>query len=350
MDDVTKRLIGEKMLSFGRRIRFTTKDNASDLVREAIRDDPRIIYYLRGCKITGIGQDYEIKAEYDNKDTPPSEIQTVLSADECVDIMCRYVGGYKQKLIAVADKNAGLEKAVDRFNEKYAAFYPNLTAIGLCAYSIKSEYTVFEFTFGYRIGKVKHDMMEKEVTDEVKRIAKMLFTPTMPDEAKIYLAHNYLCSTVRYVNNDKTRLDTSYTQSAYGALIKKECVCQGYAEAFKRLMDEAGIGCGVICGRCEGGGAAHAWNTVSLGMTGASYHIDATWDSSEGRPGYEYFCRTDTFLEGKRTWNRRYTKPCRGGDDVLKKARDYVRRNKTVLRSRGIGERVLDCAGASVWG
>ena len=67
--------------------------------------------------------------------------------------------------------------------------------------------------------------MELEVNAEVQRISRMLITPGMPTEAKVYLAHNYLATTVEYLKNHDNRLEMSYTQSAYGALIRKKCVC-----------------------------------------------------------------------------------------------------------------------------
>ncbi len=62
--------------------------------------------------------------------------------------------------------------------------------------------------------------------------------------------------------------------TAYGALVNRSCVCEGYASAFYRLCLECGIDCRFVTGDILGGG--HAWNMVKLG--GVYYEIDATND------------------------------------------------------------------------
>ena len=75
--------------------------------------------------------------------------------------------------------------------------------------------------------------------------------------------------------------------TAYGALIDKTSVCQGYAVLLYRMLLEAGIDCRVISGYGNGGG--HAWNIVRL--NGKYYNVDATWDASW--PGSPFFMKSD---------------------------------------------------------
>lgn len=72
--------------------------------------------------------------------------------------------------------------------------------------------------------------------------------------------------------------------SAYGAIVEKSAVCDGYAMALKYLMDRCGIECIVIPGTVNG--ADHVWNTAF--WDGAWHEMDITWDSSSGG-GRQYF-------------------------------------------------------------
>lgn len=343
MDEQAVITIKEGFRSFQPTIRFRSAGNPNTVIRQAISEDPAIIYYLHSYVVSGVFGGYEIRAQYIHKDTDRADIQMVLSQTECEKLICQYVGSYRKKLIAIAKGSLNLGEAMKSFHEKHGSFYPNLTNIKGMNYHSNPDYSVFEFCFEYRIGQVKLAQMEQEVNNEVKRIAGLLFKPNMPAESKIYLAHNYLATTVEYVNDDDNRLDLSYTQSAYGALIKKQCVCQGFAEAFKRLIDVAGVDCTVIYGQITGSSTLHAWNLVSLGSGSSYYHIDVTWDAAGDRPGYIYFCKSDAYFNGKRSWNKEYNPVCTGSYPVLAIARKYVSQNKANLIAGGIDKKILDC-------
>ena len=343
MDVQAVKTVKSGFQAFNQVIAFRTLDDVSNVIKCAINEDPKITYYLHSYSCSGTAGSYELKAQYIHKDTDKSDIQIALSMNECEELLCTYVGKYRKKLIIIARGNLNLNKALDSFYEKHASFYPNLTNTQCKQYHSNQSYSVFEFSFTYRIGWVKLAQMEMEVDSEVERIAKALFIPDLSNEAKVYLAHNYLAVNVEYVNSRDNRLDLSYTQSAYGALIKKQCVCQGYAEAFKRLMDYGGVECYVIYGQTIGSSTFHAWNIVSLTRGGNYYHIDVTWDASGDKPAYTYFCKNDAFFKGKRSWNTEYNPKCSGTYPVLAVARKKVMLNKTKLISNGIDATILDC-------
>lgn len=75
--------------------------------------------------------------------------------------------------------------------------------------------------------------------------------------------------------------------NAFNALVKQNAICNGYALAYKALMNEVHIDCVVASSW------SHAWNLVKL--DGSWYHLDATWDDSyiEGRCSHEYFLLSD---------------------------------------------------------
>ena len=94
-------------------------------------------------------------------------------------------------------------------------------------------------------------------------------------EGKIRGVHDYLITNLEY--DSTVSKDNIY--NLYGALINKSTVCEGYARAFKYLMDDMGIPCIIVCGdaiNSEGQIESHAWNYVKIDENW--YAIDVTWD------------------------------------------------------------------------
>lgn len=91
------------------------------------------------------------------------------------------------------------------------------------------------------------------------------------DIDKELIVHDYLVANYEYDHerlNNGTMPEVSY--SAYGLLVNKIGVCQGYAYGMKYLLREMGIDCDVVAG------GGHAWNIVTI--DGENYYVDATWD------------------------------------------------------------------------
>ena len=108
---------------------------------------------------------------------------------------------------------------------------------------------------------------------------------------KVQAIYNWITKNIRYdyahLNDNTYKLQ--YT--AYAAAINKTAVCQGYANLFYRLANDAGIDCRIITGTADGGNGVwgpHAWNIVKMD-DGNYYCLDATWD--EGRSSYSYFLK-----------------------------------------------------------
>lgn len=119
------------------------------------------------------------------------------------------------------------------------------------------------------------------------------------DYENIKTVHDYLIDSIEY--------DQSLTQpniyDICGALIYKKCVCEGYAKAFKYIMDGLGIPCVMVSGQgtnSQGNTENHAWNDIQI--NGVWYAIDCTWDDpivmGAGRATYaeryKYFLKGET--------------------------------------------------------
>lgn len=103
--------------------------------------------------------------------------------------------------------------------------------------------------------------------------AKAAVSDDMDDLQKAIAIHEYIVLNCEY---DKERLDNNTipkeSYGAYGVLVNHIAVCQGYALAYKYLMNEYGIECYIVTSDSMN----HAWNIVRVGDE--LYQIDATWD------------------------------------------------------------------------
>lgn len=130
-----------------------------------------------------------------------------------------------------------------------------------------SNYLINEFSSKERINsglneieKVKAYFVQNKKTDTYENIK---------------LVHDYLVESIEY---DQT-LSQANIYDLYGAIVNKKSVCEGYAKAFKYLMDSLNIPCTIVIGKAtnsEGKTENHAWNYVQL--NGTWYAVDSTWD------------------------------------------------------------------------
>ena len=109
---------------------------------------------------------------------------------------------------------------------------------------------------------------------------------------KVQAIYNWITANVKYDYShlsDPTYL-TQYT--AYAAAVQKKAVCQGYANLFYRLANDAGVDCRIITGKAYNGTQTedHAWNIVRM-EDEKYYCLDATWDAGLKPESYEYFLK-----------------------------------------------------------
>lgn len=90
------------------------------------------------------------------------------------------------------------------------------------------------------------------------------------DEQKLLLLHDRLATWNSYGYPANTTQIEGHT--AYGALVNRKSVCQGYAMAYMYLLNQVGI----ESYYCSSATLNHGWNIVIL--NGERYHVDVTWD------------------------------------------------------------------------
>lgn len=167
--------------------------------------------------------------------------------------------------------------------------------------------------YNYREMYLSNDT--KDLTDknldaftEASTIYRLYIENCDDDYEKVVAAHDYIVENCRYnkdaIDND-TLTDDDF--SPYGVFVKGVAVCEGYAEAFKMLMDIAGIDCIIVTGTVNDG-VAHAWNMVKL--ENDWYHVDVTFDDPEPETDeivYLYLNVSDKVIEKDHTWNKNMT-------------------------------------------
>lgn len=137
----------------------------------------------------------------------------------------------------------------------------------------------------------------EEIRDEVisQKVNSQYYT--------VKMVHDYLIDNTEY---DQT-LENDNIYNIYGTLINGSSVCEGYAKAFKYILDEIGIECIFVFGDAidnAGEAESHAWNYVK--MDNNWYAVDVTWDdpiiigggSSNDTLKYKYFLKGENTFSG----------------------------------------------------
>ena len=118
---------------------------------------------------------------------------------------------------------------------------------------------------------------------------------------KVKYVHDWIVDNVEYDNDGIENND-----NIYGTFVNKKVVCEGYAEAFKYLLDKLNIPCVLVYGDGydnSGNIEAHAWNYVKMDDE-KWYAVDTTWDDPlyigssinylMNSKKYEYFLKGST--------------------------------------------------------
>ena len=147
------------------------------------------------------------------------------------------------------------------------------------------------------------ELKSQRLYDKVKKILDANIKPGMSDFQKELILHDYLVENCHYSSDTEQDSDSDIYR-AYGALVNRDAVCNGYAEALQLMFNCVGVESKFVVGTADG--VDHAWNLVKLGDKW--YHLDATWDDPLPDKGkkviHPYFNVSDEVLSHNHTWNR----------------------------------------------
>ncbi len=136
----------------------------------------------------------------------------------------------------------------------------------------------------YLANKETRDKMQKTLKSKVEEIVAK--AEKEKDEfGKEKFLNDYICKNTEYTGDD------GFVNTAYGCIVNKKALCEGYSKAFKLLCNKMMIECDLIVGKAEG--ENHMWNSVNI--DGKHNFVDVTWNDNENFP-YMYFNITDEQL------------------------------------------------------
>ncbi len=132
------------------------------------------------------------------------------------------------------------------------------------------------------------------------------------DYEKTKMVHDYLVDSIEYDSS----ISKNHIYDIYGALVSRECVCEGYAKAFQYLMNECGIDNVIVIGTGTNSNnqtESHAWNYVKLDNNW--YAVDVTWDDPiligggklPEKSKYKYFLKGSTTMNENHTPSGKFT-------------------------------------------
>ncbi|MBR2786502.1 MAG: hypothetical protein IKD76_03295 [Clostridia bacterium] len=147
--------------------------------------------------------------------------------------------------------------------------------------------------------------VEKAVAEVESIKAEVLQGATGSNYEKIKYIHNWIVDNVKY---DATASDN--ISNIYGCLVNRKVVCEGYARAFKYLLDELDIPVVLVSGIAvgdDGKSERHAWNYVYINNNW--YAIDTTWDDPIiiGNGRVDEKIKYKYFLKGSQTMSTDHT-------------------------------------------
>lgn len=211
--------------------------------------------------------------------------------------------------------NDSYQQALDAFTLDHPEiFYLDISKMLLMIYSrktiLKTTYTVSiesEENGNYFSDEFKTEEEVNQAVSKVEYIRDDLYNQLEGDTYnKIKDIHDCLVNGLEY----EQTISKPNIRNIYGGLVTKEVVCEGYAKAFKYILDGLDIPNIIVVGNAtnsNGTTESHAWSYVL--MNDAWYAIDVTWDDPiiVGNGKLPEMEKYRYFLRGSTTFNKNHT-------------------------------------------
>lgn len=128
--------------------------------------------------------------------------------------------------------------------------------------------------------------------------------------------YKYLQENIRY--STEKNIPFAF-HNAYGALIDRTAVCDGFSSAFSLLAEKFGFKCMLVTGNSAysmRSYANHAWNIIKI--KNKFYHLDITWDARKYEDcavhSFVYFAIDDLNMAADHKWDNKTTPVCSYSD------------------------------------
>ncbi len=184
---------------------------------------------------------------------------------------------------------------IQRVVNYYRNDYPHHFWVGNSYHIQTTDNFVTAIKFEYTMSGSTLDKAKSSFDSEVKQILSGI-SGSWSQYNREKAIHDRLAARTTYA-------DSSNSHTAYGAIVGKKAVCEGYCKAFQYLCYQAGIQCLVAIGESYNPSTnkseAHAWNVVNI--NGSYYHVDITWNDQDNDTYYMYFNLTTKQIEEDHT-------------------------------------------------
>lgn len=185
---------------------------------------------------------------------------------------------------------ANVERAFE-ISEMVLLEHPELFWVNIGAVGTSGNNDVISINYGNRDFDMP-DSKVKKICDEVSEAADLIINSVpegVDDWEKILFVHDEIIKNTWYQSGDLE----SYTDTAYGCLVKRRTQSDGYAQAFQYIMERMGFECGMVTNKY------HSWNFIRL--DGKYYWVDLAYDdpnsdNSEYGSTHEFFLCADSEL------------------------------------------------------
>ena len=161
------------------------------------------------------------------------------------------------------------------------------------------------------------DIKASKLKVSCETFLKENITDDMSDYEKELVIHDYLVNKCNYASNISGDKDV---YSAYGVMLNRKAVCEGYSRATALLLKLCNIETTLITGKIEDEETGeveddnHMWNLVKI--DGKWYHLDTTWDDPIGENELNHmYMNLDDEIAGKNhDWDRSKYESCTSMD------------------------------------
>ena len=195
--------------------------------------------------------------------------------------------------------NNTLTSAMNAARYAFYADYPEIFYVNFQKLSIRTtkgasgEYHAYigsgRFANYYTDGFTSTEQVEQAITEfnntvnEIAQKAENVEVGTNGNKTveQIKLVHNEIIRNTGYrLETDCKKGNEGFISTPYGALVKKEAVCEGYARALKVILDKVGIHSILVQGTHQSEGSAavpHMWNYVEIEKQTMARSTEKVW-------------------------------------------------------------------------
>lgn len=218
-------------------------------------------------------------------------------AEEIYNTACSSLNEFKTSIHFESEKEYDtdtLEEAVKEAIGIIRKDDPEYFWAGGCSYVLGKNYTDINFEEIFDLSGKKISEMNAELQKAADDIINKIPDNSSDYEKALFVHDSIIDSTVYDLAGRDSDINGSWG-TAYGCLVENKAICQGYACAYKLIMDKLGIECGIVSG--YGKNARHAWNYIRLG--GRYYWVDLTWDDPLTDDGTQMINHKYCFLDDR---------------------------------------------------